>query len=102
MDIRLLDGAKEDLRYGWFFYERQAPGLNDRFLDAIEADVLQLPAYAGVHLQVDGFHRMLIKRFPFALYDLIEEGLIDIYAVLDCRRDPSWIRERLGRSEAMG
>jgi len=102
VDIRLLDGAKEDLRNGWFFYERQAPGLGDRFLDAIEADVLQLPAYAGLHLEVNGFHRMLIKRFPFALYDLIEEGLIDIYAVLDCRRDPSWIRERLGRSEAMG
>ncbi|MBM5798460.1 MAG: type II toxin-antitoxin system RelE/ParE family toxin [Cyanobacteria bacterium K_Offshore_0m_m2_072] len=102
MDIRLLDGAKEDLRNGWFFYERQAPGLGDRFLDAIEADVLQLPAYAGLHLEVNGFHRMLIKRFPFALYDLIKEGLIDIYAVLDCRRDPSWIRERLGRSEAMG
>jgi len=102
VDIRLLDGAKEDLRNGWFFYERQAPGLGDRFLDAIEADVLQLPAYAGLHLEVNGFHRMLIKRFPFALYDLIKEGLIDIYAVLDCRRDPSWIRERLGRSEAMG
>ena len=95
MDIRLLDGAKEDLRNGWFFYERQAPGLGDRFLDAIEADVRQLPAYAGIHLQVDGFHRMLIKRFPFALYDLIEEGSIDIYAVLDCRRDPSWIRKNL-------
>jgi len=102
VDIRLLDGAKEDLRNGWFFYERQAPGLGDRFLDAIEADVLQLPAYAGLHLEVNGFHRMLIKRFPFALYDLIEEGLIDIYAVLDCRRDPSWVRERLGRSETMG
>ena len=95
MDIRLLDGAKEDLRNGWFFYERQAQGLGDRFLDAIEADVRQLPAYAGIHLQVDGFHRMLIKRFPFALYYLIEEGSIDIYAVLDCRRDPSLIRERL-------
>lgn len=102
MDIRLLDGAKEDLRNGWFFYERQATGLGDRFLDAIEADVRQLPAYAGIHLQVDGFHRMLIKRFPFALYYVIEESSIDIYAVLDCRRDPSWIRERLGRSDALG
>ncbi|MFM8259720.1 MAG: type II toxin-antitoxin system RelE/ParE family toxin, partial [Vulcanococcus sp.] len=102
VDTRLLDDAKEDLRNAWFFYERQAPSLGDRFLDAIEADVLQLPAYAGIHLQVDGLHRMLIKRFLFALYDLIEEGSIDIYAVLDCRRDPSWIRERLGRSETMG
>ena len=95
MDIRLLEGAKEDLRNGWFFYERQTTGLGDCFLNAIEADVQLLPAYAGIHLQVDGFHRILIKRFPFALYYLIEETSIDIYAILDCRRDPSWIRERL-------
>ncbi len=95
MDIRLLEGAKEDLRNGWFFYEPQTTGLGDRFLNAIEADVRLLPAYAGIHLQVDGFHRILIKRFPFALYYLFEETSIDIYAILDCRRDPSWIRERL-------
>jgi hypothetical protein len=95
VDIRLLEGAKEDLRNGWFFYERQTTGLGDRFLNAIEADVRLLPAYAGINLQVDGFHRILIKRFPFALYYLIEETSIDIYAILDCRRDPSWIRERL-------
>ena len=52
MDIRLLEGAKEDLRNGWFFYERQTTGLGDRFLNAIEADVRLLPAYAGIHLQV--------------------------------------------------
>ncbi len=77
MDIRLLEGAKEDLRNGWFFYEPQTTGLGDRFLNAIEADVRLLPAYAGIHLQVDGFHRILIKRFPFALYYLIEEGDLD-------------------------
>ena len=63
MDIRLLEDAKRDLRSGWFFYERQAPGLGD--------------------------------RFPFALYDLIEADTIDIYAILDCRQDPSWIQQRL-------
>lgn len=71
MDIRLLDGAKQDLRNGWFFYERQASGLGDRFLGAIEADVRQLPAYAGIHPEVDGLHRLLIKRFPFAPYYLL-------------------------------
>jgi hypothetical protein len=74
VDIRLLEGAKEDLRNAWFFYERQATGLGDRFLHAIETDVGLLPGYAGIHLQVDGFHRMLIKRFPFALYYLIDAG----------------------------
>jgi hypothetical protein len=49
---------------------------------------------------VDGFHRMLIKRFPFTLYHLIEEATIDIYAILDCRRDPSWTAQRLTDSRA--
>lgn len=101
MDIRLLDGVKEDLRKGLFCFERQAQGLGDRFLDAID-DLRQLPGYAGIHLQVDGFHRMLIKRFPFAPYYLMEANRIVIYAILDCRRDPCWIREGLGRSSELG
>lgn len=96
MDIRLLDAARDDLRNGWLFYELQAPGLGDRFLDAVEADVQSLTVYGGIHLQVDGFHRMLIRRFPFALYYVMEATSIDIYAILDCRRDPIWIRARLG------
>jgi hypothetical protein len=99
MDIKLLDGAKEDLRNGWFFYERQSPGLGDRFLDAIEAEVQTLALYAGIHLKVEGFYRMLIRRFPFALYYLIDDDTIAIYAILDCRRDPNGLRKRLGGSE---
>ncbi|APD49351.1 hypothetical protein BM449_05535 [Synechococcus sp. SynAce01] len=95
MDIRLLDAARDDLRNGWIFYERQLVGLGDRFLDAIEADVRFLSLYAGIHSKVDGFHRLLIRRFPFALYYLVEEERIDIYAILDCRRDPLLIRSRL-------
>jgi hypothetical protein len=50
-------------------------------------------------MKVKGFYRMLIGRFPFALYYLLEDTSIDIYAVLDCRREPSWIRSRLGDSQ---
>ena len=99
MDIRLLDGTKEDLRNGWFFYERQSPGLGDRFLDAIEAEVQTLALYAGIHLKVEGFYRMLIRRFPFALYYLIDDDTIAIYAILDCRRDPNGLHKRLGGSD---
>ena len=98
MDIRLLDGAREDLRNGWFFYERQSTGLGDRFLDAIETDVHTLKLHPGIHIKVEGFYRMLIGRFPFALYYLYESTSIDIYAILDCRREPSWIRSRLSKS----
>jgi hypothetical protein len=95
VDIRLLDSVKDDLRSGWLFYEGRLSGLGDRFLDAIDADVQLLTVSAGIHLKVDGFHRLLIRRFPFALYYLVEESSIDIYAILDCRRDPLRIRSRL-------
>jgi plasmid stabilization system protein ParE len=98
MNIRLLEFAKDDLRSGWSFYERQSPGLGNTFLAAIDSDVQTLALYAGTHLKLDGFYRMLIKQFPFALYYLINESSIDIYAILDCRRDPIWICDRLATS----
>ena len=98
MEIRLLETAKEDLREGWTFYENMAAGLGDYFLDSIQADVRSLTLYAGVHERAEGFHRMLAKRFPFAVYYLIDDARIDIYAILDCRRDPDWIVKRLGAS----
>ena len=102
MQIRLLESAKEDLREGWKFYERNAAGLGDYFLDCIQADVRSLTIYAGVHETADGFHRMLSKRFLFAIYDLREPACVDVYAILDCRRDPQWIARRLSSSRPSG
>ena len=98
MEIRLLESANEDLREGWKFYEKNSTGLGDYFLDCIQADVHSLRIYAGIHEMAEGFHRMLVKRFPFAVYYLIEAETVDIYAILDCRRDPEWIVKRLETS----
>ncbi len=40
-----------------------------------------------------GFHRLLSKRFPFGIHDLMENPVIRIYAVLDLRRDPGGFDE---------
>jgi len=98
MEIRLLETAREDLRAGYRFYEGQSVGLGDYFLDCMQADVRSLQIYAGVHGQAAGFFRMLAKRFPFAIYYLIDNDRIDVYAILDCRRDPTWIESRLRAS----
>lgn len=98
MEIRLLESAKEDLGEGARFYEDKSGGLGDYFLDCIQADVRSLHHFAGVHEVSGDFHRMLAKRFPFAIYYLIENDRVDIYAILDCRRDPDWIAKRLSSS----
>lgn len=43
-----------------------------------------------------GYHRLLSKRFPFAIYYRMQQpDLIVVYRVLDCRRDPEKIRGSL-------
>lgn len=59
-----------------------------------------LKVFAGIHEMSEGFHRMLAKRFPFAVYYLIEGKTIAVYAILDCRRDPKWIVNRLDTSRS--
>jgi len=41
------------------------------------------------------YHRLLSKHFPFAVYYKLETEVALIYAVLDCRRKPAWIRKKL-------
>ncbi|MEO0529679.1 MAG: type II toxin-antitoxin system RelE/ParE family toxin [Planctomycetota bacterium] len=93
--IRLLESAREDLAEGYSFYERCREGLGDYFLSCLQADIDSLTLYAGIHEVSDGFHRMLSKRLPFAIYYLVTPRTIDVYAVLDCRRDPNTNVRRL-------
>ena len=80
---------------GFAFYERQADGLGNYFLDSIFSDIESLRIYAGIHSIHFGYNRLLSRRFPFAIYYLIQGEVLRVYAILDCRRNPAWIRERL-------
>jgi len=93
--IDILDEAQEDLIEGFHFYEDREIGLGSYFLDCLFSDIDSLFLYAGIHQVVLGYHRCLSKRFPFAIYYSLEGDLIRVHAVLDCRRNPSWIRKRL-------
>ncbi|MCX7045986.1 MAG: type II toxin-antitoxin system RelE/ParE family toxin [Candidatus Sumerlaeota bacterium] len=96
MMIEILDSASQDLADGYIFYEKQRQDLGEYFLDSLFSDIDSLQIHAGVHsVHFGRYYRMLSKRFPFAIYYCIEEGIVRIYAVLDCRRNPAWIRRRL-------
>lgn len=96
MRIFILDEAERDLEEGRRFYEAQRIGLGAYFLNSLFADIDSLHAYAGIHRVFFGqYHRLLSKRFPFAIYYTCEADAVFIHAVLDCRRNPSWIRMRL-------
>ncbi|MBL9188720.1 MAG: type II toxin-antitoxin system RelE/ParE family toxin [Opitutaceae bacterium] len=95
MNLLILPSASDDLAEGFRFYERQAPGLGDYFRDSLIADIDLLPVSAGAHRRVFGWHRTLARRFPYAIYYSVQEQAVVVRAVLDCRRDPAWLRKKL-------
>lgn len=95
MQINILDVAERDLEEGYRFYERQHPGLGTYFRDSLYSDIDSLSYFAGIHHQVFNHYRLLSKRFPFAIYYELDKDAVLVKAVLDCRKNPSWIRNRL-------
>ena len=97
MKIKILDEAQDDLIQGFRFYEGREAGLGAYFLDCLFSDIDSLLIYGGIHQVIYGYCRCLSKRFPFAIYYNVEENIVHVHAVLDCRRNPLWIRKRLKR-----
>jgi hypothetical protein len=98
MKIRILSAAEKDLEEGCRFYDLQALGLGSYFLDSLYSDIDSLAYFGGIHQVVFGYYRQLSKRFPIAVYYRIIDNVVVVFAVLDCRRKPSWIRARLVKS----
>jgi plasmid stabilization system protein ParE len=95
MNLRILASAFNDLADGRDFYERQDSGLGEYFLDTLFSDIDSLVLYAGIHRKVFGFHRLLSKRFPYAVYYQFDGRNAIVYRVLDLRQDPRKIRAAL-------
>lgn len=95
MKIKVLDEAEEDLFDGSRFYDAQEPGVGRYFLDSLFSDIDSLQLHAGVHEKHFGYHRLLAKRFPYAIYYRLSGDLVRVYAVLDCRQAPARIEARL-------
>ena len=48
------------------------------------------------HRKIYGFHRLLSKRFPYAIYYLLDsDGAPVVYRILDCRQNPGKTRKAL-------
>jgi len=86
--IKILPSALADLDRGRAFYARQSKSVGDYFLDSLFSDIDSLELYAGVHMKVFDFHRLLAKRFPYAVYYTVDGDVCIVFRVLDCRQEP--------------
>ncbi|MBM4028216.1 MAG: type II toxin-antitoxin system RelE/ParE family toxin [Planctomycetes bacterium] len=88
--------VEQDLAEAAIWYEARRAGLGEEFLSCIDAciaAVLRMPeTQAVVHEQ---YRRVLARRFPYAVFYKYAAGVVTVYAVFHCSRDPSKWRQRL-------
>jgi hypothetical protein len=89
--------AEDDILDAIAFYDSNGKTVGDYFLRSIIADVHSLSIFGGIHSIRCGYHCMAAKRFPFAVYYSIVGQSVYVVAVLDERRSPEWILDRLKR-----
>lgn len=95
MCVRILKEAHEDIRDGRRFYDERERGVGRYFSSTILADIRSLRNFAGIHPQQYNYYRMLVRRFPYSIYYDKDGEDVTVVAVLDNRRDSSWIARRL-------
>lgn len=96
MNVLILDAAKDDIAEGFWFYESIETGLGHYFLDTIFAEIDSLSRHGGIHPIYDPpYHLMISDRFPFSVYYIVNDDDVLVEAVIDQRRNPEWISDRL-------
>jgi hypothetical protein len=94
--IHVSEDALADLEEGFWFYESQEAGLGDYFTSSLRADIEGLKVTGGIHfIAHQDYHRLISRVFPYAIYYTFEDDEVVIWGVVDCRRDPDWIRRHL-------
>lgn len=97
-EYRLLADLDADLDIAAAFdwYENEWRGLGSEFLDELQAAydrIMSSPLqYARLRSNV---RRALVRRFPYAVYFIVEADVIVVFAVMHVSRDPAdWQRRR--------
>ncbi len=99
--LRFCPEVEEDVIAGYEWYEKKSIGLGEDFLrmfDSVVADLVRHPLLAPEWER--GFRRRLLRRFPYAVYYVIQDQQITVTGFFHCARDPANIDQELSdRSE---
>jgi hypothetical protein len=98
IQVRVSSDALDDLNDRFHFYELQETGLGDYFLSQLRADIDGLKITAGIHRQPHRhLHRLVSRKFPYAIFYEYQDSYAVVVAVVDCSRDSDWISSHLDR-----
>ena len=64
MRVEISESAHNDVLDGYWFYNRQEPGLGEYFSDTLYGEMASLRLYAGIHSQAVWFSYDAVPRIP--------------------------------------
>ncbi len=95
-NLVFLPEVEEDVIAGYTWYEGKSRGLGEEFLRifyACAGELLRNPLlYPKVYIE---FRRRLLRRFPYAIYFMVENTQIVVLGLFHCARDPRTIKVKL-------
>ena len=81
--------AQRDVKAAIDWYQSQRAGLGLEFLNCLEQAEAKIQQQPDLYPVVHGnFRRILLQRFPYSVFYLIEKRTIYIFSVFDNRQDP--------------
>jgi len=98
MEYKLLirPEARTDLLDAFHWYQEQRSGLGYDFKLCVDEVLSKLQKHPTIYKIVHhGIRRVVIKRFPFGIFYLIENKTVFVLAVLHARRDPKEWKSRI-------
>jgi plasmid stabilization system protein ParE len=98
--LSFLPEVEEDVISAYAWYEEKARGLGEEFLRIFYASANNLSRNPLLYQKVHGdFRRLLLRRFPYAIYFMIKENEIIVLGLFHCARDPQTIQLTLSNRD---
>jgi hypothetical protein len=94
--LRFLREVEEDAANGYIWYEAKSRGLGEDFLRMFYASANEMSwnpmRYPKVY---QDFRRLLLRRFPYAIYFTIENDQLIVFGLFHCARNPQAVNALL-------
>ena len=98
MDVELVFApeVEQDISEAYDWYEKRRYGLGEEFFACVEACTQQIRRSPELHAKVyKEYRRVLIRRFPYAVFYKYADQTVTIYCVIHTSREPSKWKRRL-------
>ena len=102
MKIEFLKVAQQEVEDAFNWYNHQAVGIGNEFLDELDLAVRRVSSFPKSCVEIEsGLRRCLLARFPYGLIYGSDNDSVIIIAVAHLHRDPRYWIDRCSAGSIM-